>query len=105
MTVLITLTTAGSGTGPFDLYSDLDGYTTAFETGVSRTSLIGGYASTVVPDNTTTIRVKSTGNCSSYVDIPCDVVFYSFSLSKGDDCPGVCDDFAFARSRDFFNLL
>ena len=36
MTVLLTLTTAGSDTGPFNLYSDVDGYISAFETGVSK---------------------------------------------------------------------
>ena len=40
MTVLITLTLAGADTGPFDLYSDLDGYITPFETGVSKAALL-----------------------------------------------------------------
>ena len=43
ITVLITLTTAGSGTGPFDLYSNTDGYTTA----LSITGLSGNGTSTV----------------------------------------------------------
>ena len=45
MTVLITLTTAGIDTGPFNLYSDVDGYLAAFESGVTRTSLLAGYSS------------------------------------------------------------
>lgn len=69
MTVLITLTTAGSDSGPFDLYSDLDGYVSAFESGVDKASLLSGYASALVPDYTTTIRVKSNGVCVNYVDI------------------------------------
>lgn len=69
MTVLITLTAAGTDSGPFNLYSNLDGYTTAFETGVSKASLLGGYTSVVVPDYTTSIRVKSTGDCVNYIDI------------------------------------
>jgi hypothetical protein len=69
MTVLITLTTAGTDSGPFDLYSNLDGYTSAFETGVSKTSLLAGYSSALVPDYTTTVRVKSNGLCLNYVDI------------------------------------
>ena len=69
MTVLITLTTAGSDSGPFDLYSNLDGYVSAFETGVDKASLLSGYASALVPDYTTTIRVKSNGDCVNYVDI------------------------------------
>lgn len=69
MTVLITLTTAGADSGPFDLYSDLDGYVSAFESGVDKALLESGYASALVPDYTTTIRVKSNGVCTNYVDI------------------------------------
>lgn len=69
MTVLITLTTAGTDSGPFDLYSNLDGYTSAFETGVSKASLLAGYSSALVPDYTTTVRIKSNGLCLNYVDI------------------------------------
>jgi hypothetical protein len=70
MTVLITLSMAGSDSGPFNLYSNLDGYTSAFESGVSKASLLAGYASSLVPDFTTTIRVMSVGNCNNYIDIP-----------------------------------
>ena len=69
MTVLITLTTAGADTGPFSLYSNLDSYTSAFETGVSKSALIAGYSSALVPDGTSTIRVLSTGTCTNYVDL------------------------------------
>jgi hypothetical protein len=31
MTILITLTLAGTDTGPFNLYSDSDGYTNTFK--------------------------------------------------------------------------
>lgn len=67
MTVLITLTIAGADTGPFDLYSNLDGYVTPFETGVSKVSLVSGYSSNLVPDGTQIIKVASTGNCLTYV--------------------------------------
>lgn len=69
MTVLITLTTAGADTGPFDLYSDIDGFVSAFETGVSKAALLGGYSSALVPDYTSTIRIKSTGVCGNYIDV------------------------------------
>lgn len=69
MTVLITLSIAGTDSGPFNLYSNIDGYTTAFESAVSKVSLLAGYASALVPDFTTTIRVLSTGACTNYVDI------------------------------------
>jgi hypothetical protein len=69
MTVLITLTTAGTDTGPFDLYSNLDGYVSAFETGVSKAALVAGYSSALVPNGTSTIRIKSTGVCVNYIDV------------------------------------
>jgi hypothetical protein len=74
MTVLITLTTAGTNSGPFNLYSNLDGYTSAFETAVSRSALLAGYPSALVPDYTTTVRVLSTGVCTNYVDIAVEAI-------------------------------
>lgn len=68
-TVLITLTLAGTDVGPFDLYSDVDGYVSPFETGVLRASLVAGYLSILVPDGATVIRVKSTGVCPNYIDL------------------------------------
>jgi hypothetical protein len=84
MTVLITLTTAGSSTGPFSLYSNVDSYSTPFETGVSKSSLLAGYTSVLVPTSTTTVRVMSTGTCTNYVDIsvvPCPTTTTTTSTS------------------------
>lgn len=69
-TVLITLTTAGADTGPFDLFSDADSYAVAFENNVPKSSLVSGYTSTLVPDLATIIRVKSDGACTNYIDLP-----------------------------------
>lgn len=69
MTVLITLTTAGTDSGPFNLYSNVDGYVSAFATGVAKSALLAGYSSAAVPDGTTIIRVDSTGLCTNFVDI------------------------------------
>jgi hypothetical protein len=69
MTVLITLTVAGIDSGPFNLYSNTDGYISAFETGVTRAALLAGYSSALVPDFTTIVRVQSTGDCSNNIDI------------------------------------
>jgi hypothetical protein len=69
MTVLITLTVAGADSGPFNLFSNLDGYTSAFAVGVSKASLLAGYSSSVVPNGTTIIRVMSIGDCTNYIDI------------------------------------
>lgn len=69
-TVLITLTTAGSDTGPFDLYSDVDGYVIPFENNVPKASLESGYTSVVVPDAATIIRVQSDNvTCDNYIDL------------------------------------
>jgi hypothetical protein len=71
MTVVITLTTAGTNTGPFNLYSNVDGFTSAFATGISKSALLAGYTSTVVPNGATVVRALSTGtDCNgSYVDM------------------------------------
>lgn len=69
MTVLITLTTAGADTGPFNLFSDADSYTTPFETAVSRAALLAGYTSSLVPTGTGVIRVASTGGCENFIDL------------------------------------
>lgn len=63
MTATITLTTAGSDTGPFNLYSNIDGYISAFQTGIARSILVAGLTTGTVPDGTTEILVKSTGVC------------------------------------------
>lgn len=66
---LITITLAGSDTGPFNLYSNIDGYTVPFETNVPKLDLEAGYLSVLVPDTTTTIRVQSMSVlCSNYYD-------------------------------------
>lgn len=71
MTVLITLTSAGTDSGPFDLYSDLDGYTSAFELSVDKALLLVGYSSSSVPDGTTNIMIKSNGElCTNYIIVP-----------------------------------
>lgn len=69
MNVYIQLTSAGTATGNFDLYSDVDGYITAFETNISRNKLLNGYTSTLVPSGTTIIQVVSGGSCNVSVYI------------------------------------
>jgi len=63
MTVTITLTLAGSDTGPFNLYSDVDGYSSPFQTNVPRGDFLTGLTTGTVPDGTTEILVRSTGVC------------------------------------------
>jgi hypothetical protein len=70
MTILITLTTAGVSTGPFNLYSDVNAFATPFATGITKSTLTAGFNCTTVPDYTTIIRVVSTGVCNTSVDLP-----------------------------------
>jgi len=69
MTVLITLTTIGTDCSLFDIYSNIDGFVSAFETDVPKASLSSGFSSANVPDGTTVIRVKAKGVCTNYIDI------------------------------------
>lgn len=102
MIVLLTLTIAGSDTGPFDLYSDLDSYITPFETGVSKIDLEAGYT-TEAPDYATIIRIISTGDCinstditlidvdcalDGYLELQCDVNIISTNTTDPDNIPG-----------------
>jgi hypothetical protein len=70
MTVLLTLTTAGFDSGPFDLYSNVDSYVTPFETGVTKTALTLGYTTSLCPDFALVVRIRSTGNCKTFIDVP-----------------------------------
>jgi hypothetical protein len=58
----------GGDAGPFNLYSDSDGYTVPFATNVSAAALQAGYSSTV-PNDATTIRVMSTGLCTNFINL------------------------------------
>ena len=69
MTVLITLTTIGADCSLFDIYSNVDGFLSAFETDIPKASLSAGFSSANVPDGTTIIRVKAKGVCTNYIDI------------------------------------
>ncbi len=71
MDIYIILTVAGSDTGPFNLYSNVDGFTSAFETGVSKASLLAGYTTSLAPLGTSVVRVMSNSvNCKNYIDLP-----------------------------------
>jgi hypothetical protein len=69
MTVLVTLTLAGTDVGPFNLYSNADGFVAVLATGVSKAALLAGYSLTNVPDSATVVRAKSTGACTNYIDM------------------------------------
>lgn len=83
-TLIITLTSAGSDTGPFNLFSNVDAYSSAFATGVSKASLLAGYTSYTVPDGTSIVRVCSTGTCQNCVDIPVETTTTTTSTVSAD---------------------
>ena len=70
MTVTITLTLAGSDTGPFNLYSNVDGYTAPFQTNVAKSVLVSGLTTSTVADGTTEILVQSIGTCNRDLYLP-----------------------------------
>lgn len=74
MTVTITLSIAGPSTGPFSLYSNVDGYTTPFEIQVPKPLLVAGYTSVSVPAGTTIIQVRSLGTCTNSINLPIDLL-------------------------------
>ena len=83
MTVLITLTIPpGGDAGPFNLYSDTDGYVLPFATGISALVLTAGFLATNVPPGTTIIRVISTGVCTNYIDIPINLITTTTTTSS-----------------------
>lgn len=69
MTGIITLTTAGIMTGPFNIYSNIDGFLSAFDVNITRDQLLAGYPTDNIPDGTTTIRISSVGACYNYIDL------------------------------------
>lgn len=82
MTVIITLTTAGADTGPFNLFSDANGYTIAFAIGVTKAELETGYPSDLVPDGTTTIKITSINSlCSNSIYLPTGITTTTTSSS------------------------
>ena len=70
MLIQINITIPPNGSaGPFDLYSDADGYSSPFETQVPAVSLISGYI-VELPLGATIIRVCSIGTCENCIDLP-----------------------------------
>lgn len=82
MNVLITLTVVGTDAGPFNLFSDVDGYTSAFDVGVTKAALEAGYTTSLVPDSTTIIRVMSVGICTNYIDLQIFIPSYCYTAES-----------------------
>lgn len=87
MYVYITISNAGTDVGPFNLYSNVDGYVSAFETNISLATLEAGFFTDNVPDGTLEIRVQSVNKlCTNYESIGINTLQYYFIPS--DSQPG-----------------
>ena len=75
---IIKLTAAGADTGPlFNLYSDLDNYTTPFASNVSKATLLMGMTASFsfAAPYPSIAKIESTGTCTNsiYINLSCDV--------------------------------
>jgi hypothetical protein len=70
MNVLITLTNPGADTGPFNIYTNVDNYVVPIATSIPKATLVGTGYTAIVDGNTTTIKVESTGTCTSSIYLP-----------------------------------
>ena len=96
MVVKITLTSTGSDSGPFDIYSNSTGSFVLIASGINKVDIVAGYTISV-PDGTTIVRVQSTGECTNYQDIPIQITttqppsgckeFISFDYKTTNDLP------------------
>lgn len=69
MNVTITLVNPGADTGPFDIYTNDDNYIAAVATNIAKSALVTGY-NVWVPPLAVTVKVQSTGTCTSAVFLP-----------------------------------
>jgi hypothetical protein len=73
MIISVKIRSAGSDSGPFDIYSNSTGSFVLVQSNVSKAVLLQGYTMTV-PDGTTVVRVESKGECTNYEDIIVDLI-------------------------------
>ncbi len=76
MTGAIQINNIGSALQTFYLYSDVNGFTAPFESGVTRRSLLLGHPTDKIPNSTTVIRVMSVDIPGNYLDIS----FFNFNV-------------------------
>jgi hypothetical protein len=69
MNVTITLINPGVDTGPFNIYTNADNYVVAIATNIAKSALVAGYNVTVSA-LAATVKVESTGTCTSSIYIP-----------------------------------
>ena len=69
MAILIQASNIGADAGPFNLFSQVNGFTEAFEIDVTSNQLLAGFVSYNVPFGTAVVRIISNSpDCDTYVD-------------------------------------
>lgn len=95
MTGVITINTIGADAGPFNIYSDVDGFISAFAIDVTRDDLLAGYSTNLIPDNTNEVKINSIGYCVNSILIQLTtttttaiptITPFSLSTLQGDAC-------------------
>lgn len=70
MTGIITVNTIGIDITKFNLFSNINGFTSAFETNIDKPLINSGFPTNNIPNGTTIVRVMSSeGACTNYIDI------------------------------------
>ena len=69
MTGAVQVKKIGTALQTFYLYSDVNGFTAPFASGVTRNELLLGYATDQIPNSTAVIRVMSVDVPGKYLDI------------------------------------
>jgi len=104
MNLIITLTTAGTDTGPFNIYSNVDNYLSAFDTDIDKATLLAGFATSNVPDGTVEIRVKSVNDlCNNYGSAGTVPLEYYFEPSPGAYVVDFVENGSFAYCYGYFS--
>jgi hypothetical protein len=65
-TYVIILTSIGTDAGPFNLYSDIDGFIAPFAINVTSAELLAGYSTSLIPVGTIEVKVLSISGCTNY---------------------------------------
>ena len=77
MYATITISNVGADVGPFNLYSDVDGFISAFDTDITTAQLTAGFFTGNVPDGTTQIKVANAN-----ISCPADGQLVCFGLKS-----------------------
>ena len=69
ITGILQITIIGTDTGPFNIYTDADGYVSPIATDVLRDELLSGYILSNIPNDATELRVVSVGECKGVASL------------------------------------